>query len=99
MSKREVLRVGVGGPVGSGKTALIEALAGFQHHGGYRVARAEWAPLALLLAAAGEALPLRRELGGASLAPFHLIDAAEHVSLGMPDLFTALASAAHRLAP
>ena len=26
MSKRPVLRVGVGGPVGSGKTALLEAL-------------------------------------------------------------------------
>lgn len=81
------------------ETALIEALAGFQHHGGYRVARTAWAPVRLLLATADEALPLRRELAGASRAPYYLIDAVEHVSLGMPELFAALASAAHRLAP
>lgn len=79
------------------ETALIEALGAFQHHGGYRVARAEWAPLGLLLAAAGDALPMRHELAGASLAPYHLVDAVEYVSLGMPELFTALASAAKRL--
>lgn len=81
------------------ESALLEALAGFQHHGGYRVARSDWAPIRLLLEAAGDALPRRRELAGASLAPYHLIDAVEHVALGMPELFTALAGTAHRLAP
>lgn len=79
------------------EAALLEALASFQHHGGYRVARAEWAPLALLLAVAEGSLPSRRELAGASRAPYHLVDAVEHVSLGMPELFSALASAAKRL--
>jgi hypothetical protein len=81
------------------ETALLEALAGFQHHAGYRVARADWAPMTLLLSAAGGSLPLRRELAGASRAPYYLVDAVEQVSLGMPELFAALASAAHRLPP
>jgi hypothetical protein len=81
------------------ETVLLEALAGFQNHGGYRVARAEWAPLPLLLAAAGDALPTRRELAGASSAPFPLVDDVEYISLGMPTLFAALASAAKRLPP
>jgi hypothetical protein len=81
------------------ETALLEGLAGFQHHAGYRVARTEWVSLGLLLAAGGDGWPRRRELAGASLAPYHLVDAAEVVSLGMPELFAALAGAANSLAP
>jgi hypothetical protein len=72
-------------------------LAGFQHHAGYRVARTEWASL-LLLAVGRDGWPTRRSLAGASLAPYHLVDAVEYVSLGMPELFAALARAAHSLA-
>ncbi len=81
------------------ETALLDGLAGFQHHAGYRVARTEWASLGLLLAVGRDGWPTRRELAGASLAPYHLVDAVEYVSLGMPELFAALASAAHSLAP